>query len=43
VWDVEIGRPEDRLRDLIGGLVEKTIFSERLRLDGLISLWHPAL
>jgi protease-4 len=43
VWDVEIGRPEDRLRNLIGGLVEKTIFSERLRLDGLISLWHPAL
>ena len=43
VRDVEIGRPEDRIRDLIGGLVGKAIFSERLRLDGLISLWHPEL
>lgn len=43
VRDVEIDRPEDRLRDLIGGLVGKAIFSERLRLDGLISLWHPEL
>ncbi len=43
VRDVEIRRPEDRFRDLFGGLVEKAIFSERLRLDGLISLWHPGL
>jgi protease-4 len=43
VRDVEIGGPEDKIRDLLGGLVEKAIFSERLRLDGLISLWHPEL
>ncbi len=43
VRDVEIGGPEDKLRDFLGGLVEKAIFSERLRLDGLISLWHPEL
>ena len=43
VREVEVGRPEERLRDLVGGLVGKAIFSERLRLDGLISLWHPEL
>lgn len=30
-------------RDLIGSLAGKTLFSERLTLDGLISLWHPDL
>jgi hypothetical protein len=25
------------------GTFGKAIFSERLRLDGLISLWHPEL
>jgi protease-4 len=28
--------------DLITGLTKKTLLSERLRLDGLISVWHPA-
>ncbi|NQV79942.1 MAG: signal peptide peptidase SppA [Alphaproteobacteria bacterium] len=28
--------------DLITGLTKKTLLSERLRLDGLMSVWHPA-
>jgi protease-4 len=28
--------------DLITGLTRETLFSERLRLDGPISVWHPA-
>ena len=39
--DVAIRRKDDLLSGLIGGMVGKTLFSERLRLDGLISLWHP--
>jgi protease-4 len=31
------------LDDLMGKAMGKTLFSERLRLDGLISLWHPQL
>jgi len=35
---------EDELwRDLVSGMVGKVLFSERLRLDGMISLWHPGL
>ena len=30
------------LRKIFGDIVGKTMFSSRLRLDGLISLWHPA-
>lgn len=38
------GSEEQRLwRDLIGSLAGKTLFSERLTLDGLVSLWHPDL
>jgi signal peptide peptidase SppA, 36K type len=39
--DVELVDPEDRFRDLVGGLIKKTLFSERLSLDGVVSLWHP--
>lgn len=36
------GRRDDGfLRDAIEDVFGKTLFSERLRLDGLISLWHP--
>jgi protease-4 len=31
----------DALLDRIGGWIGKKSFSERLKLDGLISLWHP--
>ncbi len=35
---------EDRLwRKMISGTVGKVLFSERLKLDGMISLWHPGL
>lgn len=39
-------RPKRRVEDLFGqfeSLVRKTTFSERLTLDGLISVWHPEL
>jgi protease IV len=41
VHDVEIERPTQGWRQFFNGMVGKTLFSERLRLDGLISLWHP--
>ncbi|MBL6959115.1 MAG: signal peptide peptidase SppA [Rhodospirillales bacterium] len=41
VKDVKIDYETESWRDLISGYVGKTLFSERLRLDGLISLWHP--
>ena len=43
VKEVEIEHEGALWRDLIGGLVGKVLFSERLRLDGPISLWHPSL
>lgn len=39
--DVESEDTEERLRDLIGGMFGKALFSERLSLDGVVSLWHP--
>ena len=41
IRDVEFGHKGDLLRGLFNGMVGKTLFSERLRLDGLVSLWHP--
>lgn len=41
IRDVEIERDDGLWRELLGGVVGKALFSERLRLDGLISLWHP--
>ena len=38
---VEIARDEGLWRDLLDSAVGKAVFSERLRLDGLISVWHP--
>jgi len=40
---VKIRRRDGAIRDLLDDLVGKTLFSERLRLDGLISLWHPGI
>jgi len=42
VRSVVIERPGEKWQNYINGLVGKTLFSERLTLDGLISLWHPA-
>ena len=39
--EVMVRRDNKRLREFFGDLIGKTLFSERLRLDGLISLWHP--
>ncbi len=45
VHDLEVDRPGGIWRDLVFGAVQgimgKSLFSERLRLDGLISVWHP--
>jgi protease IV len=41
--DVAITHEDEPWRDMFSGIIGKTLFSERLRLDGVISLWHPAL
>ena len=43
VKEVNIDQDEEFWPDLVDGLVGKALFSERLRLDGLVSLWHPVL
>ncbi|MCD6073417.1 MAG: putative peptidase family [Rhodospirillales bacterium] len=40
---VEVRRDKGFLTGLLDDLMGKALFSERLRLDGLISLWHPQL
>lgn len=42
---VQINPPEDErlFSDLVTGTVGKMLLPERLRLDGLISVWHPSL
>tara|TARA_R110000868_G_scaffold37241_2_gene131956 strand:- start:924 stop:1838 length:915 start_codon:yes stop_codon:yes gene_type:complete len=40
---VKIDRNVDDLFDRLDSLARKTILSERLTLDGLISVWHPQL
>lgn len=41
VRDVDLRGPEQQLVDLVGFSARKMLFSERLSLDGLISVWHP--
>jgi protease-4 len=41
VVEVEFGEKADLIEEFISGLAGKTFLSERLTLDGLISLWHP--
>ena len=43
VKDVEIQREDEPWREILTSMAGKALFSERLRLDGLISLWHPEL
>lgn len=43
VHDVKIRGEVDRWIDFLDALGRKTVFSERLTLDGLISVWHPQL
>jgi len=43
IEDLEGGKEALLWRDIVGGLAGKALFSERLTLDGLVSLWHPDL
>jgi len=40
IHDFKIRRDEEIWQPLLSSLFGKTVFSERVRLDGLISLWH---
>jgi protease-4 len=40
---VTVKRERELLRDLLESVIGKALFSERLRLDGVISVWHPVL
>jgi len=41
VRDIKVERRVEEWFDYFGSLARKTMFSERLTLDGLISVWHP--
>lgn len=41
--NVTPGVEENQVLGLLSGLVGKTLFSERLNLDGFLALWHPEL
>lgn len=43
VRDVRIRRNVEAWFDRLTGLARKTVLSERLTLDGLVSVWHPQL
>lgn len=43
VKDVEVAHEGEPWRDLLSAAVGKVLFSERLRLDGMLSVWHPDL
>ena len=40
--EIVVERDRDFIREILGDFVGKTMISSRLRLDGLISLWHPS-
>ena len=43
VRDLRIQRPVPDWVDHLASLTRKTVFSERLTLDGLVAVWHPQL
>lgn len=43
VRELKVDRPDDDLPGILGKVAGKALFSERLTLDGLVSLWHPDL
>ncbi len=43
VRELKVDRPSDNLPGMLGRAAGKALFSERLTLDGLVSLWHPDL
>ena len=42
IVDVKINYKENKWYELIASNIGKSLFSERLRLNGMLSLWHPA-
>lgn len=40
---ITIHDPAEDMLGLVGRIAGKTLFSERLTLDGLVSVWHPEL
>ena len=43
VRDVKYGRGLSSWAERLDSLARKTVFSERLTLDGLVAVWHPSL
>ena len=43
IINVTPGIKDSALLDMISGAIGKTLFSERLNLDGVLALWHPQL
>lgn len=43
VQRIDYGRDVGSLLQKLDGLARKTILSERLTLDGLVSVWHPSM
>ena len=43
VRKVAIKRERELIRDMLDETLGKALFSERLRLDGAIAVWHPSL
>ncbi|MCW5700049.1 MAG: signal peptide peptidase SppA [Rhodospirillales bacterium] len=43
VYDVDFEGAEATLRELMNSVFGKVFFSETLRLDGVVSLWHPEI
>ncbi len=41
--DLEIDRDDGLLSEFVSGVSGKTVLSKALTLDGLVSVWHPAL
>lgn len=42
VRDIDLGEEPLPWRDALSSQLQKALFSERLRLDGVFSLWHPS-
>jgi protease-4 len=43
VRNLRVRREVEDWLDEVSSLARKTVFSERLKLDGLVSVWHPQL
>ncbi|HEY4134426.1 MAG TPA: signal peptide peptidase SppA [Alphaproteobacteria bacterium] len=43
VRELKVEKPDDGISGVVGKAMGKALFSERVTLDGLVSLWHPDL